>query len=98
MNYERTTLQNGLRLLTTHMPGMRSASIGFFFTVGSRYEADPIGGISHFIEHMLFKGSRHYPTPRLLSQAIAGVGGIFNGSTGKEINRYTPSVPEEHWP
>ena len=83
MNYERTTLQNGLRLLTTYMPGMRSASIGFFFTVGSRYEADPIGGISHFIEHMLFKGSRHYPTARLLSEAIEGVGGIFNGSTSK---------------
>src|SRR5881275_549080 len=98
MNYERTTLQNGLRLLTTHMPGMRSASIGFFFTVGSRYEADPIGGISHFIEHMLFKGSRHYPTARLLSEAIEGVGGIFNGSTGKEITSYTARVPGEQLP
>src|SRR5437868_1197844 len=98
MNYERTTLQSGLRLLTTHMPGMRSASIGFFFTVGSRYEADPIGGISHFIEHMLFKGSRHYPTARLLSEAIEGVGGIFNGSTGKEITSYTARVPGEQLP
>lgn len=98
MNYKRTTLQNGLRLLTTPMPGMRSASIGFFFTVGSRYEADPIGGISHFIEHMLFKGSRHYPTARLISEAIEGVGGIFNGSTGKEITSYTARVPGEQLP
>ncbi len=98
MNYERTTLQNGLRLLTTHMPGMRSASIGFFFTIGSRYEADPIAGISHFIEHMLFKGSRHYPTARLISEAIEGVGGVFNGSTGKEITTYTARVPGEQLP
>ena len=98
MNYERTTLQNGLRLLTAHMPGMRSASIAFFFTVGSRYEPNPIAGISHFIEHMLFKGSRHYPTARLISEAIEGVGGIFNGSTGKEITSYTARVPGEQLP
>ncbi|MEO9059396.1 MAG: insulinase family protein, partial [Ktedonobacteraceae bacterium] len=77
MDYERTTLQNGLRLLTAHMPGIRSASIAFFFTVGSRYEPNPIAGISHFIEHMLFKGSQHYPTARLISEAIEGVGGVF---------------------
>ena len=98
MNYERTTLQNGLRLLTAHMPGMRSASIAFFFTVGSRYEPNPIAGISHFIEHMLFKGSRHYPTARLISEAIEGVGGIFNGSTGKEITSYTARVPGNQLP
>ena len=98
MNYERTTLQNGLRLLTAHMPGMRSASIAFFFSVGSRYEANPIAGISHFIEHMLFKGSRNYPTARLISEAIEGVGGMFNGSTGKEITSYTARVPGEHLP
>lgn len=98
MNYERTTLQNGLRLLTAHMPGMRSASIAFFFTVGSRYEPKPIAGISHFIEHMLFKGSRHYPTARLISEAIEGVGGVFNGSTGKEITSYTARVPGNQLP
>nr|HET6902203.1 pitrilysin family protein [Ktedonobacteraceae bacterium] len=98
MNYERTTLQNGLRLLTAPMPGMRSASIAFFFTVGSRYEPNPIAGISHFIEHMLFKGSQHYPTARLISEAIEGVGGVFNGSTGKEITSYTARVPGEQLP
>ena len=59
MNYKRTTLKNGVRLVTTHMPAMRSASIGFFFATGSRYEKDEVAGISHFIEHMLFKGSRY---------------------------------------
>jgi len=77
---------------------MRSASIAFFFTVGSRYEPDAIAGVSHFIEHMLFKGSRQYPTARLLSEAIEGVGGFFNGSTGKEITNYTARVPGESLP
>jgi len=95
MNYERTTLPNGLRLLTASMPGMRSASIAFFFKCGSRYEQDRIAGVSHFIEHMLFKGTRNYPTARLISEAIEGVGGTFNGSTGKEITSYTARVPGE---
>jgi predicted Zn-dependent peptidase len=96
MQYERTTLQNGLRLLVAPMPGMRSASISFFFTVGSRYESNTNAGISHFIEHMLFKGSQKYPNARLISEAIEGVGGIFNASTGKELTHYSARVPGEH--
>ncbi len=96
MNYAQTTLHNGLRLFTTPMPGMRSASIAFFFTVGSRYEPKPVAGVSHFIEHMLFKGSQHYPTARLISEAIEGVGGVFNASTGKELTSYTARVPGEY--
>src|ERR1700737_4924946 len=96
MDYVRTTLSNGLRLLTARMPGMRSASVAFFFTVGSRYETNSIAGISHFIEHMLFKGTEHYPTARLISEAIEGVGGVFNGSTGKELTNYSARVPATH--
>jgi len=98
MQYQRTTLQNGLRLLTAPMPGMRSASIGLIFTVGSRYETPAQAGISHFIEHMLFKGSQHYPTARHISEAIEGVGVNFNGSTDKELTGYTARVPGEHLP
>src|SRR5881275_2902 len=97
MQFQRTTLQNGLRLLTAPMPGMRSASIGLIFTVGSRYETPEQAGISHFIEHMLFKGSQHYPTARHISEAIEGVGGVFNGSTGKELTSYAARVPAEQW-
>ena len=96
MQYERKTLQNGLRLLVAPMPGMRSASISFFFTVGSRYESNTNAGISHFIEHMLFKGSQKYPNARLISEAIEGVGGVFNASTGKELTHYSARVPGEH--
>lgn len=98
MNYERTVLRNGLRLLTAPMPGMRSASVAFFFAVGSRCEQDRIAGVSHFIEHMLFKGTRDYPTARLISETIEGVGGVFNASTGKELTSYTARVPGDHLP
>jgi predicted Zn-dependent peptidase len=98
MNYTRTVLPNGLRLLMTPMSGMRSASIAFFFSVGSRYEPSQIAGISHFIEHMLFKGSKRYPSAKLLSEAIEGVGGMFNGSTGKELTCYTARIPGEYLP
>jgi predicted Zn-dependent peptidase len=75
---------------------MRSASIALFFTVGSRYESRPLAGISHFIEHMLFKGTQQYPTARHISEAIEGVGGAFNGSTSKELTNYTARIPGEH--
>ena len=96
MHYKRTILDNGLRLLTAPMPGMRSASIALFFTVGSRYESHQIAGVSHFIEHMLFKGAEHYPTAREISEAIEGIGGAFNACTGKELTSYTARVPGEH--
>ncbi len=94
----QTTFPNRLRLLTTHIPGMRSASVAFFFAVGSRYEQNHLSGVSHFIEHMLFKGSKRYPTARHISEAIEGVGGVFNGSTGKECTAYTARVPGECLP
>lgn len=96
MHYKRTILNNGLRLLTVPMPGMRSASTGLFFTVGSRYESRSLAGVSHFIEHMLFKGTQQYPTARDISETIEGIGGAFNGSTGKELTHYTTRVPGEH--
>jgi predicted Zn-dependent peptidase len=96
MNYLRTVLDNGLCLLTTRLTGVRSASVAFFFAVGSRYEDKEMGGVSHFIEHMLFKGSQHYPSARLISEAIEGVGGTFNGSTGKELTSYTARIPSEY--
>ena len=96
MHYQRTTLQNGLRLLTAPMPGMRSASIALYFTVGSRYETQEQAGISHFIEHMVFKGSERYPSARHISEAIEGVGGMFNASTDKELTAYTARVPGEY--
>jgi predicted Zn-dependent peptidase len=90
--YERTTLANGLRLLSSNMPHTRSVSIGIFVGAGSRYEDDAHAGASHYLEHMLFKGTEKRPEPRLISSAIESVGGMLNASTDREITVYWTKV------
>ncbi len=94
--YQETVLDNGLRILTSPMHHTRSVSIGFFIGVGSRYESDEQGGVSHFIEHMLFKGTENRPTARDIAVAIEGVGGIFNAATGRESSLYWIKVAQPH--
>ena len=94
--YQKTTLDNGRRILTSHRPHTRSASIIFFYGVGQRYEPKEITGISHFIEHMLFKGTGRRPTPQEISEAIEGVGGSLNATTGREYTDYFAVVPAQH--
>ncbi|MCL5959033.1 MAG: insulinase family protein [Chloroflexi bacterium] len=96
--YDRTVLDNGTRVVTSPMPHTHSASVVIYFAVGSRYETDEIGGMSHFIEHMLFKGTRKRPTARDISEAIEGVGGIINAGTGKEYTLYWIKVASRHLP
>jgi predicted Zn-dependent peptidase len=95
--YEKTTLPNRVRVITAEMPHVRSVSTALFFGVGSRYESPQIAGVSHFIEHMLFKGSARYPTAQAISEAIEGLGGVFNGGTGKELTGYTAKVSSDHF-
>ena len=95
--YQKTVLDNGLRILTSAMPHTRSVSIGFFIGVGSRYESDEQGGISHFIEHMLFKGTARRPVARDIAVAIEGVGGILNAATGRESSLYWVKVARPHF-
>jgi predicted Zn-dependent peptidase len=90
--HELTTLKNGLRVLTVTMPHVQSVSLGFFMGVGSRFERPEISGASHFIEHMLFKGTRRWPTARDVAEAIEGRGGMFNASTGLETTLYWAKV------
>jgi predicted Zn-dependent peptidase len=96
--YELTTLENGLRVLTVTMSHVQSASLGFFVGVGSRYEADELAGASHFIEHMLFKGTARWPSALEIAEAIEGKGGIFNASTGLEATLYWAKVAAHHLP
>ena len=93
---ERSTLPNGLRILTTTIPHTRSVSVGFYLGVGSRYEADSEAGIAHFVEHMLFKGSRRWPSPEAIATEIEGRGGVFGGSTGRETSQYYVRVVQSH--
>ena len=93
--YALHELSPGTRLLTAPMAGRASASLVLMFGVGSRFEADRIGGISHFIEHLLFKGTGRRPTAKDIAEAIEGVGGVINASTDKEATAYWARVPAE---
>jgi len=95
--YQKVTLDNGLRLVTETMPHTRSVSIGFFIGAGSRYETDMQAGISHFIEHLCFKGTSKRPTTTDISTAIEGVGGILNAGTDKELTVYWCKVAQPHF-
>ena len=84
-------------MLTSTMPHTRSVSIAIFVGAGSRYEGDEIAGVSHFVEHLLFKGTKHWPTARELSEAVEGVGGIFNASTDREMTVFWIKVARPHF-
>lgn len=94
--YQKTTLDNGLRIITSSMPHTRSVCISFFIGTGSRYEANAEAGISHFIEHLLFKGTEKRATAKEISVAIESVGGILNGGTDKELTLYWCKVAKPH--
>jgi predicted Zn-dependent peptidase len=95
--YHKTTLDNGLRLITAAMPHTRSVCISVFIATGSRYEPEAEAGISHFVEHLLFKGTEKRPSAREISAAIEQVGGIINGGTDKEVTVYWAKVPKQHF-
>ncbi len=81
--YQVSRLKNGLVVATAEMPHMASVSLGLWVGIGGRYESAESNGISHFIEHMLFKGTRKR-TAREISQAVEGIGGYLNAFTGEE--------------
>ena len=96
--HQKTTLDNGLRIVTTTMPHTRSVSVCFFIGVGSRYENEIQAGISHFIEHLFFKGTSKRATAKEISTTIEGVGGMLNGGTDKELTLYWTRVAQPHFP
>jgi predicted Zn-dependent peptidase len=95
--YRKVTLDNGLRLVTATMPQTRSVSIGFFIGTGSRYENDTQAGLSHFIEHLCFKGTSKRPTATEIYTVVEGVGGILNAGTDKELTVYWCKVAQPHF-
>lgn len=86
--YQEHTLSNGLRIIMIPVHSFQSVSLGIFVKIGSRYEPEAEAGISHFIEHMLFKGTQRRPTARLIAEAIEGVGGVSNAYTSQETTVY----------
>lgn len=95
MNVERTDLPNGVRVISARMPSVQSASIGLWAGVGGRHEPAAACGISHFIEHMLFKGTASR-SARQISMAVEGVGGHLNAFTQEECTCYYAQVPFDH--
>ena len=92
--FQKSTLDNGLRVVTSEMPHTRSVSMCMFVGVGSRYETDEEAGLSHFLEHMVFKGTAERPEPQQISAAIEGVGGVINAATEHELTVYWCKVAQ----
>lgn len=96
MNYKRTILPNGLRVITVPMPSFESATVLVMVGAGSRYETKQNNGISHFLEHMAFKGTQKRPSAIEISGLIDGIGGEFNAFTGKETTGYYVKSQSTH--
>jgi len=77
------------------LPGRASVAVAFMVGVGSRHERESNSGISHFVEHMVFKGGARYPTARDVSEAIEGVGGVLNAATDREATVFWTRVPSD---
>ncbi|HZA22442.1 MAG TPA: pitrilysin family protein, partial [Dehalococcoidia bacterium] len=95
--YQRTILDNQLRVLSQTMPHTHSVSMVIAVGAGSRYEPKELAGLSHFLEHLPFKGTKNWPTAREVSEAIEGVGGLMNASTDREMTVFWCKVARPHF-
>ncbi len=95
--YQKSTLPTGIRLVTEKIPSVRSAALGIWVTVGSRHESEQLNGISHFIEHMAFKGTASHSAMEI-AKTIERGGGHINAFTGKELTCFYVHVLDEQLP
>jgi predicted Zn-dependent peptidase len=91
--FERTALPDGPRVISACLSGARSVSIAAYVLAGSRHESAGQVGVAHFMEHLTFKGTAAFPTSRVISEAIEGIGGSFNAATDRESTIYWVRVP-----
>jgi predicted Zn-dependent peptidase len=91
--YQKTTLPNGVRVVTSSMEHVRSATLHVNYRVGSRDETDDQAGIAHFIEHMVFKGTARRPQSSAITEEIEGIGGNIDAGTSRETTSYSVRVP-----
>ena len=96
-NYQVSQLKNGLRVATAEMPHLLSVSVGIWVGAGSRYENAAQNGACHFIEHLLFKGTRKR-TAKDISQAVEGIGGYLNAFTSEEATCFHARASHDHFP
>ncbi len=96
MNYQLSTLPNGLKVVTVPMRERNSAGVAIWVKTGGRYETPGVLGVSHFLEHMLFKGTKTRTT-RGIKEEIEGVGGMLNAFTGEESTCYFAKLPKNYF-
>jgi len=96
MRYKKHTLKNGLRIITAPMADTQTATVVVMVGVGSRYEKDNEAGLSHFIEHMFFKGTKKRPTTLDISEELDSIGGEYNAFTWKDKTGYYAKVDSRH--
>ena len=97
MDIRISTLPNGLRVATDPMDSVETASVGVWIEAGSRHETPAISGVSHFLEHMVFKGTRRRDA-RAIAEEIEAVGGHLNAHTSREYTAFYAKVLKENVP
>ena len=97
MTVQTEKLENGFRIVTEHMPGLRSTSIGVWVDAGGRHERPEQNGIAHFLEHMAFKGTAKRSALDI-AEAIEDVGGYINAYTSREVTAYYVRLLNENIP
>jgi len=95
--YQKTVLDNGLRVITEAMPTFNSVTLGIWANVGSRHESYEDNGITHFLEHLMFKGTEHHSASDI-AEIMDGVGGHLNAFTEKEQTCYYAHIMDRHLP
>lgn len=94
--FDRASLENGLRIISSPMKGTGTLTLLVMVGTGSRYEEKKTSGISHFLEHMIFKGTEKRPTTLDITEAIDEIGGEYNAFTSKEYTGYYAKVASKH--
>jgi len=94
--YKKTILKNGLRIITAPMKNTEAVTVLVLVGAGSKYETKKINGISHFLEHMFFKGTKKRPDKIATIEPLDRIGGIYNAFTGEECTGYYAKVNSKH--
>ena len=95
--FKKTILKNGVRIITVPRKNTQAVTVLVLVGTGSKYETKKVNGISHFLEHMMFKGTKKRPSPIMVAETLDRVGGIFNAFTGEDYTGYFAKVAAQHF-
>ena len=95
--FKKTTLSNGLRIITVPQKGTQAVTVLVLVGTGSKYEKKEINGISHFIEHLFFKGTKKRPSPLAVVEPLDKIGGIYNAFTSEDYTGYFTKVAASYF-